>query len=255
MKLVFLLTAAGICSAAFDPNGNAPFAANQFQCLDETRFKHFLSSDPNNFVVNSCPPGLCQTRKPRIKNPCIGAERAAQIDGFQIPNGAQPPPALPSSNPTAFDPNGNAPFAANQFQCIDNTRFKHFLSSDPNDFVVNSCPPGLCQTRKPRFKNPCIGAEKAAQIDGFQIPNGAQPPPALPSSNPTAFDPNGSAPFAANQFQCVDDTRFKHFISSDPNNFVFGNCPPGFCQTRKPRNKNPCIGAERAAQIDGFRLP
>ncbi|KAI8914532.1 hypothetical protein EDD86DRAFT_182197, partial [Gorgonomyces haynaldii] len=51
-------------------------------------------------------------------------------------------------------------------------------------------------------------------------------------------------------FQCIDDTKFKQFISTNPQDFVIGSCPPGFCATRTPPIKNPCIGKERAAQID-----
>ncbi|KAI8802997.1 hypothetical protein BJ742DRAFT_661309, partial [Cladochytrium replicatum] len=69
-------------TSAFDPNGNAPFAANQFLCINDTKFKHFKSSDPNDFVTGSCATGFCQTRKPRIKNPCVGKANAQRIDGF-----------------------------------------------------------------------------------------------------------------------------------------------------------------------------
>ncbi|KAJ2997121.1 hypothetical protein HDV02_005862 [Globomyces sp. JEL0801] len=51
-----------------------------------------------------------------------------------------------------------------------------------------------------------------------------------------------------NSFECIDDTKFKQFVG---NSFVINSCPPGFCFTRNPPNKNPCIGRERALAIDG----
>ena len=53
--------------------------ANTFHCLDDTKFQ--LCTGNDNFVVNSCPVGLCATRSPANKNPCLGSERAAEIDG------------------------------------------------------------------------------------------------------------------------------------------------------------------------------
>jgi hypothetical protein len=55
-----------------------------------------------------------------------------------------------------------------EFECIDDTKFKLFTST--NDFVINSCPPGLCATRTPKFKNPCIGRDRATEIDGVVPP-------------------------------------------------------------------------------------
>ncbi len=56
--------------------------------------------------------------------------------------------------------------------------------------------------------------------------------------------------FSPNDFACVDDTNFKHFITSTE--FVVKSCAvPGSCFTRVPPNKNPCIGKELAQQIDG----
>ena len=53
----------------------------------------------------------------------------------------------------------------------------------------------------------------------------------------------------ANDFVCIDDTKFKHFV--DSKNFFVKDCAvPGMCFTRKPPNKNPCIGKERALEID-----
>lgn len=51
---------------------------NSFVCIDDTNFKHFI--DANNFVIQQCPPGLCFTRSPSTKNPCIGKFLAEQID-------------------------------------------------------------------------------------------------------------------------------------------------------------------------------
>jgi hypothetical protein len=62
------------------PHATTKFKANDFACLDDTRFMHFV--DPVNFFVKSCPSGLCFTRKPPAKNPCIGKDRAIEIDGL-----------------------------------------------------------------------------------------------------------------------------------------------------------------------------
>jgi hypothetical protein len=53
----------------------------------------------------------------------------------------------------------------------------------------------------------------------------------------------------ANTFHCIDDTRFQQCIGGDQ--FVVNSCPPGFCATRHPASKNPCVGAARALEIDG----
>ena len=58
-------------------------ASNTFHCLDDTRFQ--LCTGNDEFVVRSCPVGLCATRSPANKNPCIGRERAAKIDGVEPP--------------------------------------------------------------------------------------------------------------------------------------------------------------------------
>lgn len=54
--------------------------------------------------------------------------------------------------------------------------------------------------------------------------------------------------FNINDFECIDDTQFRHYISDS--NFVINNCPPGLCFTRSPPNQNPCIGKDLALQID-----
>lgn len=58
------------------------FKANDHVCIDDTRFMHFVSSI--NFFVKSCPKGLCFTRVPPNKNPCIGKELALSIDANEI---------------------------------------------------------------------------------------------------------------------------------------------------------------------------
>ncbi|KAJ3358864.1 hypothetical protein HDU91_005100, partial [Kappamyces sp. JEL0680] len=170
------------------------------------------------------------------------------------------------------------------FECIDDTKFKQFTSA--TSFIVQSCPPGFCATRNPPFKNPCIGKQRAAEIDG-KAEQAAQAATnagtALPAAvsitsissstsdspaSDSASDPTSSASsaaasasdsatavdppptgFQANDFQCIDDTKFRHF--SSPTAFTIGSCPPGFCATRNPPKKNPCIGKARATEIDG----
>jgi hypothetical protein len=59
-------------------------------------------------------------------------------------------------------------------------------------------------------------------------------------------DPSGTN--KSGDFVCIDDTQFKHFVSADK--FVVESCPPGFCATRNPPSKNPCIGQANADRID-----
>lgn len=55
------------------------FKANEFECIDDTRFRHYV--DSQNFFIKSCSaPGLCFTRTPPSRNPCIGKTRAEEID-------------------------------------------------------------------------------------------------------------------------------------------------------------------------------
>ena len=54
-------------------------AAATFHCIDSTNFEECIGGD--RFVVEACPANLCATRHPPNQNPCIGAARAAQIDG------------------------------------------------------------------------------------------------------------------------------------------------------------------------------
>jgi hypothetical protein len=67
-------------SAASSLNLCVGQVANSFHCIDDTRFQ--LCTGNGTFVVEACgAPGLCATRHPAIKNPCIGAQRATEIDG------------------------------------------------------------------------------------------------------------------------------------------------------------------------------
>ncbi|KAL2917100.1 hypothetical protein HK105_203164 [Polyrhizophydium stewartii] len=106
------------------------FKAGDFQCIDDTRFKHFTSETA--FVEGRCPAGLCFTRSPPLKNPCIGKEAAQRIDGTGSTGGsgaepsttqgrrrgrANPPPATgaaSTSAPATPAGNGKGQFA---FRC------------------------------------------------------------------------------------------------------------------------------------------
>ncbi|KAI9005866.1 hypothetical protein BC832DRAFT_523736, partial [Gaertneriomyces semiglobifer] len=61
------------------PAPPGPRAGGDHICIDDTRFQKFTSE--TDFVVQSCPPGFCFTRDPPLKNPCIGKDRALEIDG------------------------------------------------------------------------------------------------------------------------------------------------------------------------------
>jgi hypothetical protein len=109
---VGLFVGLGACVASLDSDNNGEAAtskgrlrstelnlcrgqvANTFHCIDDTSFQ--LCTGDGTFVVNSCPPGLCATRTPADRNPCIGRERAAEIDGVE-------PPAPDQASPPADD--------------------------------------------------------------------------------------------------------------------------------------------------------
>jgi len=94
-------------------------AANTFHCTDDTRFE--LCTGGDNFVVNSCPQGLCATRHPANKNPCVGADRAREIDG--VP--PTPPNQIDDSPPgNAGGANDNPPPTNNNGgQCVGGPKF------------------------------------------------------------------------------------------------------------------------------------
>ena len=54
------------------------FKANDNECIDDTRFRKYTSA--TEFVIQSCPPGMCFTRNPPVKNTCVGRENAIRID-------------------------------------------------------------------------------------------------------------------------------------------------------------------------------
>ena len=79
------------------------------------------------------------------------------------PIGSQPSVQSPSQPTIPPVPQGTNTRKANEFECIDDTKFKMFTSS--TDFVVLSCAAGQCATRNPPNKNPCVGKENAQRID------------------------------------------------------------------------------------------
>jgi len=75
------------CSAAPDDGGSSESSAataapnlcvgqagNTFHCLDSTRFE-LCTGFRDQFVIESCPPGLCVTQSPANGNPCVGKAR------------------------------------------------------------------------------------------------------------------------------------------------------------------------------------
>jgi hypothetical protein len=79
-------------------------ASNTFHCFDDTHFQHCTGN--NQFVVSACPPGLCATRSPANKNPCVGKSRAAAIDGTNQKSepSLQPSNSIGESASSANDP-------------------------------------------------------------------------------------------------------------------------------------------------------
>lgn len=86
MKLILFFTqlllikARRMCNCIEVPESskNFQFKSNDFECLNDTTFRHYTS--PTTFILNNCPPGLCFTRIPPNKNPCIGKELAQKLD-------------------------------------------------------------------------------------------------------------------------------------------------------------------------------
>jgi hypothetical protein len=156
---------------------------------------------------------------------------------------APAPPTQPETGPSVPPTQPPVPTstagAANTFECIDDTRFRLF--SGNGQFTIGSCPPGFCATRTPPNKNPCVGRANADRIDGTGNGNTGTTNP-LP---PRTQNSNG----APNTFQCIDDTQFRMFTGNGQS--IVGSCPPGFCFTRTPPNKNPCVGRANAQRIDG----
>lgn len=75
----YLVVSKCVCDEENNSSQVSGFKANDFVCIDDTKFKHFVDSE--NFFVKSCSsPGLCFTRVPPNKNPCIGEQRAREID-------------------------------------------------------------------------------------------------------------------------------------------------------------------------------
>ncbi len=177
---------------------------NTFECIDDTRFKHFINEV--DFVTGSCPDGFCFTRVPANKNPCIGKKLAQELD-----------------NTISYFPEEDK---ANTFECIDDTQYKHFINND--NFVIESCPEGLCFTRVPANKNPCIGQELAQEIDG-------------------TFDKRHIFSNGLRK-ECINTTFFREFSSEDE--FVIKRCVLNNCVTRDPDTQNPCIGEFLANKFD-----
>ena len=112
--------------------------------------------------------------------------------------------------------------AANTFQCIDDTSFQHCIGND--QFVVNSCPKGLCATRHPANQNPCVGADRAAQLDG--VP---PTPPGQVDANPAPGGNNGGGNTGGDGGQCVGGPKFDPAGDKNVGNGVGGQFIGGQC--------------------------
>jgi hypothetical protein len=69
-------------------------------------------------------------------------------------------------------------------------------------------------------------------------------------SNAATVTPNLCLGQDANTFHCLDNTRFE-LCTGFNSGFAIESCPADLCATRHPPNRNPCVGAARATQIDG----
>jgi hypothetical protein len=112
-------------------------AGNTFHCLDDTRFE-LCTGVGSGFVIESCPPGLCATRHPADRNPCIGAARATTIDGVPPtppgqPSGpvvtappastSVPPPATTGGTGSGGASTGSGGAGATNGQCVGGPKF------------------------------------------------------------------------------------------------------------------------------------
>lgn len=96
---------------------------------------------------------------PQVAIPAACAVQPPVITGVQPADvTAIQPPVINAVQPVTVAVN-----KANDFVCVDTTTFKHFTS--PSDFVLGQCPAGLCFTRVPPAKNPCVGQANAQRID------------------------------------------------------------------------------------------
>jgi hypothetical protein len=166
------------------------------------------------------------------------------------------PAAAESNTPIDLDTQ------ALKFVCIDDTTFEMF-TTDESQAVKGACPPGFCFTRNPPTLNPCVGEKNAQRIDGtsespstFSLNSFNQNDTGDSDSNgnnnlveDSDDDPIITSASALNTFQCIDDTQFKQFVDAQ-GGFVVGSCPAGFCFTRNPPSKNPCVGRENALRLD-----
>jgi hypothetical protein len=100
------------------------------------------------------------------------------------------------------------------------------------------------------FKSYCASSFAAVIAVAVIACSGAPGEDSGSESNAATAAPNLCVGQAGNTFHCLDDTRFE-LCTGFNSGFVIESCPPGLCATRHPANKNPCVGAARATQIDG----
>ena len=106
-----------------------------------------------------------------------------------------------------------------------------------------------------RFAAAGVGASSSSAEGTSNIIPQQQSPP-IPAAQQAAAVSNAAtlasddtgATNNAGDFVCIDDTRFRQFTG--PGKFILGSCPPGFCATRIPPKKNPCIGKANADRVD-----
>lgn len=100
--------------------------------------------------------------------------------------------------------------------------------------------------RNRSLTSPSSDQDTSATTTPDALPDAPADPPAANSATPSS---SPATSFQAGDFECIDSTKFKLFTSST-GSFVVNSCPPGFCFTRSPPKKNPCIGKDRALAID-----
>ena len=121
-------------------------------------------------------------------------------------------------------------------ECINDTEFKQFTGFET--FIIKKCEKGKCVSEEPTTEDPCKNDKVSFSIEISFGEEDLQENQLEKREN-----------IKTNTFQCIDNTEFKHFINEN-GDFVTNKCPEGFCFTRVPPNKNPCIGEELARQLD-----
>ena len=124
----------------------------------------------------------------------------------------------------------------------------------PMNSVIGSNSPEVTILPPTQDQPLVINQNVPAPVPSCTCPQFATQTPQIQTPVPVVNEPNTKPKNVeqrkANTFECIDDTQFKLFTSNS--DFIVQSCPKGQCFTRKPPNKNPCVGKANAQRIDGI---